>query len=85
MTIATLTSRGRITIPAEICEALEVAAGGRVEFVEITPERYEFIPATLPVTALKGMFGKPGKTVSIAEVNRPIARRRGATSRKSAV
>jgi AbrB family looped-hinge helix DNA binding protein len=33
MTTATLTSKGQITIPAEVREALGVAAGDRIEFV----------------------------------------------------
>jgi antitoxin PrlF len=80
MTTATLTSKGQITIPAEVREALGVDAGDRVEFVEIAPGRYEFIAATKSVTALKGMFGKPRKTVSIEEMNDAIVRR-GATSK----
>lgn len=75
MTTATLTSKGQITIPAAVREALGVDAGDRVEFVEVAPGRYEFIAATRPVTALKGMFGKPRKSVSIHEMNAVIARR----------
>src|ERR1700736_6108471 len=75
MTTATLTSKGQITIPAEVREALGVDTGDRVEFVEIAPGRYEFIAATKSVTALKGMFGKPRKSVSIEEMNAAIARR----------
>ncbi|MND01389.1 hypothetical protein D3C83_203640 [compost metagenome] len=52
-----------------------VDAGDRVEFVEITPGRYEFIAATQSVTALKGMFGRPRKKVPIKEMNAVIARR----------
>ena len=74
-TTATLTSKGQITVPAAVREALGVDAGDRVEFVEITPGRYEFIAAPRSVTALKGMFGKPGKTVSIKEMNAVIAKR----------
>ncbi len=80
MATATLTSKGQITVPVAVREALGVDAGDRVEFVEIGPGRYEFIAATQPVTALKGMFGKPGKTVSIDEMNAIIARR-GATAK----
>ena len=80
MTTATLTSKGQITVPAAVREALGVDAGDRVEFVEITPGRYEFIAATGSVTALKGMFGKPRKTVSIREMNAVIAKR-GAAAR----
>ena len=75
MTTATLTSKGQITIPVEVREALGVDTGDRVEFVEIAPGRYEFIAATKSVTALKGMFGKSRKSVSIEEMNAAIARR----------
>jgi AbrB family looped-hinge helix DNA binding protein len=75
MATATLTSKGQITIPAEVRAALRVDAGDRVEFVEVAPGRYEFIAATQSVTALKGMFGKPRKTLSIDDMNKAIARR----------
>jgi antitoxin PrlF len=75
MTTATLTSKGQITIPVEVREALGVDAGDRVEFVEVAPGRYEFMAATRSVTALKGMFGKPRKSVSTEEMNAAIARR----------
>ena len=80
MAAATLTSKGQITIPAAVRHALGVSTGDRVEFVELSPGRYEFIAATRPVTALKGMFGKARKAVSIEEMNAAIARR-GASAR----
>ena len=80
MTTATLTSKGQITVPAAVREALGVDAGDRVEFIEIAPGRYEFIAATRSVTELKGLFGKSRKTVSIKEMNAVIARR-GAAAR----
>lgn len=75
MAAATLTSKGQITVPAAVRKALGVGTGDRVEFVEVSPGRYEFIAATRPVTALKGMFGKARKAVSIEEMNAAIARR----------
>ena len=75
MATATLTSKGQITIPAEVREVLGVDTGDRVEFVALAPGRYEFIAATRSVTALKGMFGKPRKAVSIEAMNAAIARR----------
>ena len=75
MATATLTSKGQITIPAEVRAALRVDTGDRVEFVEVAPGRYEFIAATQSVTALKGMFGKARKTASIDDMNAAIARR----------
>lgn len=80
MTTATITSKGQITIPAEVRHALHVDTGDRVEFVEVSPGRYEFVAATRSVTELKGMFGKPGRTVSIEEMNQAIARQ-GAAAR----
>ena len=75
MTTATLSSKGQITIPAQVRQALKVDTGDRVEFVEIAPGRYEFIAATLEVKQLMGMFGKPGKAVSIEAMNAAIAKR----------
>jgi AbrB family looped-hinge helix DNA binding protein len=73
MTTASVTSKGQITIPAAVREAMQVRTGDRVEFVEIEPGRYEFIAATRSVKALKGMFGKPCKAVSIEQMNAAIA------------
>lgn len=73
MTTASVTSKGQITIPAAVREAMQVRTGDRVEFVEIEPGRYEFIAATRSVKALKGMFGKPRKAVSIEQMNAAIA------------
>lgn len=80
MAIATLTSKGQITIPAVVREALGVGTGDRVEFVEVAPGRFELITATRSVTALKGMFGRSTRTVTIDEMNAAIARRGAAAA-----
>ena len=74
MSTATITSKGQITIPIAVREALQVTAGDRIEFIETAPGRFEFIAATLPVTALKGMLGPAKVLVSIDEMNAAIAR-----------
>ncbi|WP_309606147.1 AbrB/MazE/SpoVT family DNA-binding domain-containing protein [Phenylobacterium sp.] len=81
MTTATLTSKGQITVPAAVRAAMGVDTGDRVEFIEIAPGRYEFIAATLPVTALKGMFEKPARPVSIEAMNDAIARHGAAAAK----
>ena len=73
MTTATITSKGQITIPSEVRQALKVEAGDRVEFVDIGEGRFEFLAATHSVTELKGMFGKTKRVVSIDDMNRAIA------------
>ena len=73
MSTATISTKGQITIPANVRQALQVDTGDRVEFVEVEAGRYEFVAATRSVTELKGMFGKAKRVVSIEEMNRAIA------------
>ena len=73
MSTATLTSKGQITIPADVRRVLNVQAGDRVEFVQVEAGRFELVAATRSVRELKGMFGKATRTVSIEEMNRAIA------------
>ena len=80
MTAATVTSKGQITIPLNVRQALQVGAGDRVEFVEIDSGRFEVVAVTHSVRALKGMFGKSTKAVSIEDMNAAIAAR-GAAAR----
>ena len=80
MTTATITSKGQITIPADVRHALDVDAGDRVEFVEIGAGQFLFVASNRSVTELKGLFGKPAKTVSIEDMNAAIALR-GASAR----
>lgn len=80
MATATVTSKGQITIPAEVRQSLQVDAGDRVEFVQVEPGKFVLVAVSRSVTELKGMFGKPARTVSIDEMNRAIAAR-GASAR----
>jgi len=80
MSAATVTSKGQITIPVDVRLALRIEAGDRVEFVEVEPGRFELVPATRSVKDLKGMFGKPSRTVSVQEMHQAIAKR-GASAR----
>ena len=73
MSTATMTSKGQITIPAVVRNALGVAAGDRVEFIEVEPGRFELMAATHSVTALKGLVRKPPSPVTIAAMNVAIA------------
>jgi antitoxin PrlF len=73
MTTATVSSKGQITLPADVLRVLQVDVGDRVEFFEVGPGRFEFVAIARPVTDLKGMFRKTSKVVSIAEMNRAIA------------
>ncbi len=73
MSTATMTSKGQITIPAVVRNALGVGAGDRVEFIEVEPGRFELMAATHSVTALKGLVRKSATSVSISAMNVAIA------------
>jgi antitoxin PrlF len=73
---ATVTSKGQITIPAQVRSALGVDSGDRIEFVEVEKGQFAIVAATRSVQELKGLFhGKRSKPVSIEEMNAAIARR----------
>jgi antitoxin PrlF len=76
MIVATITSKGQITIPAEVRLELNLGTGDRIAFERSPTGGFFFNPVKkVSVTALKGMFGKPSKTVSIEEMNAAIAKR----------
>jgi AbrB family looped-hinge helix DNA binding protein len=75
MTAATISSKGQITIPAEVRKMLSLGSGDRVEFVAIEPGKFLFLAAKRPVTDLKGLFDKPQKAVTIDEMNAAIVRK----------
>ncbi len=74
MSTATITSKGQITIPVAVRNALGLQSGDRIEFVETSNGQFNIVVATKPVTALKGLIRKPVKPVSIEDMNAAIAR-----------
>lgn len=75
MVSAKLTSKGQITIPANVRAALGLDTGSRVEFVETGKGQFAIIAATEDVQSLKGMLKKPATPVTIEEMNLAIAAR----------
>jgi antitoxin PrlF len=76
MTVATVTSKGQITIPSRVRAALGLEAGDRVEFVEQGKGEFAIVAATRSVKELKGLFqARRSKPVSVEEMNAAIARR----------
>ncbi len=68
---ATLTSKGRVTIPKAVRRRLHLQAGDKVEFV-FHENSVEMIPVSGSVRDLKGMVAKPEKVVSLDEMDRMI-------------
>jgi antitoxin PrlF len=76
--IATVTSKGQVTLPAEARRRLRLGPGSKLEFIMINDERLEVIPVAENVASLKGMVPKPKKVLSLADMERAIAK--GASS-----
>lgn len=77
MSTATVTSKGQITIPKEVRDALGLESGDRVEFVASAPGVYEILAASKDVRELKGMIARPRKPVSVEDMSKAVARRAG--------
>lgn len=76
MASSTITSKGQITIPVKVREALGLDTGDRVEFVEIQKGQFAIVAATRSVQELKGLFhDKRRKPVTVEEMNLAIARK----------
>jgi antitoxin PrlF len=73
MATATLTSKGRITIPAQIRASLGLNTGDRIEFVAIGDGKFAIMAATHSARNLKGLIRKPAKAVSIEDMNQVAA------------
>ena len=72
MTFVTVTSKGRITIPAEVRATLALKPGDRVEFVEFEAGQFAIRAAVNSVKCLRGVIRKPENAVSIENMNAAI-------------
>ncbi len=76
MSSATLTSKGQITIPKGIRDALRLGPGDRLDFFIQDDGRVFVQPATLKVTDLKGiLYRKGARPVSVEEMCAAVIRR----------
>ena len=71
--IATLTSKGQVTVPAEIRKQLKLRVGDRLDFVLHEDGHLEIVPLRQELKSLKGMVPRPEKPVSLEEMDEAIA------------
>lgn len=71
---ATLTSKGQVTIPKAVRDALKLRTGDRLDFRVTDDGVVTLVPVTRPVAALKGMLPKPKRAVTLVEMDAAIAR-----------
>lgn len=72
MPVATVTSKGQITLPKQVREGLGVESGDRVEFVELERGVYTVVAATRDIRELKGSIAKPARPVSVEDMKRAV-------------
>jgi antitoxin PrlF len=74
MPIATITSKGQVTLPREVRDHLHVREGDRVEFVIDRDGEVRVRPVTGSVEELFGMLRRPGSPLrSHEEIDEGIA------------
>lgn len=66
-----MTSRGQITIPAEIREKLGLCSGNKLEFL-LKDDQIIILPINRSIRTLKGMLPKPENTLTCDEMNEII-------------
>ncbi len=75
MSLATVTSKGQITIPVEVRKRLGIEAGDRVEFIETSEGEFTIKAAVQDVRSLKGILKKPKQVVTVEAMNDAIRKR----------
>ncbi|MGI8697195.1 MAG: AbrB/MazE/SpoVT family DNA-binding domain-containing protein [Mycobacteriales bacterium] len=73
MPAATVTSKGQVTIPADVRRILGVTAGSRVDFVPTGNGSFELVAATGSLAALKGVVPAPARPVTLEQMDEAIA------------
>ena len=72
MPVATVTSKGQVTIPKEVRDALRLGTGDRVAFIVRGDGVVELRPETVDLRELYGLLKHGGKPVPVEEMNQGI-------------
>ncbi len=70
---STVSSKGQVTLPADIRKRLGITAGTQLEFIVRGDDHLEVIKVGGSVRALKGALGAPTRVLSLEEMDRAIA------------
>ncbi len=71
MHYSTITSKGQVTIPAVVRNALHLEAGSQLEFI-VQGNSLLAIPINKSVVDLEGILPKPDKSLSCEEIDNII-------------
>ena len=75
MAVATLTSKGQMTIPKQVRQALQLRSGDKIEIIVTTQQEAILRPLSKKVDDVFGRLGKTGKSASINEMDDAIRNR----------
>lgn len=71
--IATVTSKGQLTLPVEARRRLGIVPGTRLDLIITDDDRLEVIPMTGSIRKLKGILPKPKRPLTLEEMDDAIA------------
>lgn len=74
MAIATMTTKGQITVPKEIRDALRLKPGDRVDFVLGKDGSATLRPATRSIMDLCGILKYDGPPITVEQMNEGVAK-----------
>ena len=72
--IATLTSKGQVTLPKPVRDQMDLRAGDRLDFVLRDDGLLEVVALKQPASKLRGILPKPRKPVTVEDMNAAIAK-----------
>jgi len=70
--VATITSKGQLTLPKEIRKILNLHSGNKVEFMIDSDGNVKMVPIKSSIKDIKGIVPKPKKVVSLDEMQDAI-------------
>ena len=73
MSIATITSKGQITIPKDVREALGLVPGMKVDFVSNGHGEYRLRPRNVSIKDLAGILKHDGPPITLEDMEEAIA------------
>ncbi len=81
MPVATVTSKGQVTIPKEIRDRLGVRPGSRIDFVETETGEIVVRVKKASIKALYGFLPYDGPAATVEQMNEAVARSVAAANR----
>jgi AbrB family looped-hinge helix DNA binding protein len=73
VSVATVTSKGQVTIPIEVRSKLGLRPGSRLVFAPTESGAYEIHAQTASIKDLKGVVAQPSALVTLGEMDEAIA------------